>query len=33
VFPTGSPQLPTLPLLALTLRLAERLARVGTVDS
>jgi choline dehydrogenase-like flavoprotein len=26
VFPTGSPQLPTLPLLALTLRLAERLA-------
>jgi choline dehydrogenase-like flavoprotein len=26
VFPDGSPQLPTLPLLALTLRLAERLA-------
>jgi choline dehydrogenase-like flavoprotein len=26
VFPTGSPQLPTLPLMALTLRLAKRLA-------
>ena len=26
VFPTGSPQLPTLPLMALTLRLAEQLA-------
>jgi choline dehydrogenase-like flavoprotein len=28
VFPDGSPQLPTLPLLALTLRLADRLATV-----
>jgi choline dehydrogenase-like flavoprotein len=26
IFPTGSPQLPTLPLMALTLRLAERLS-------
>ena len=26
VFPTGTPQLPTLPLMALTLRLAERIA-------
>jgi choline dehydrogenase-like flavoprotein len=26
VFPSGSPQLPTLPLMALTLRLAERIA-------
>jgi choline dehydrogenase-like flavoprotein len=31
VFPSGSPQLPTLPLMALTLRLAERLA--GLVDT
>jgi choline dehydrogenase-like flavoprotein len=30
VFPSGSPQLPTLPLMALTLRLAERIA--GLVD-
>jgi choline dehydrogenase-like flavoprotein len=29
VFPDGSPQLPTLPLMALTLRLAERLHRHG----
>jgi choline dehydrogenase-like flavoprotein len=29
VFPTGSPQLPTLPLMALTLRLAEQLGRLG----
>jgi choline dehydrogenase-like flavoprotein len=27
VFPDGSPQLPTLTMMALTLRLAERLAR------
>jgi len=31
VFPSGSPQLPTLPLMALTLRLAERI--VALVDA